>query len=77
MKKKVSASVEDSLADINKVLQRNISLKYAFMQGMVRGIGTALGATVIVAIITSLTIHFAGSLETDAIFKSILDSMSE
>ena len=73
MKKKESATIEASLEQMNKALWRHSSLWYVFIHGVVRGVGTALGATVIVAVITSLAIHFFGSAHADAVIKTLIE----
>lgn len=77
MKKKESTSIEASLASLDKALWRHSSLGYIFIMGVVRGVGTALGATAIVAVITSLAIHFFGSAHLDAIIKTLVESLFE
>ena len=77
MKKKQSVTVEATLAEINKALWRHSSFGYIFLHGVVRGVGTALGATVIVALITSLTLHFADSPHVDAMIQAVVESMFE
>lgn len=77
MKKKSETDLEPVLQEIDIALRRQNSFLYIFLHGVVRGMGTALGATVLVAIVTSITIHFAGSAHADAVLKSIIDSMFE
>lgn len=62
------------LSEIEVQLKRQNSLRYIFLQGLTRGIGTALGATVLVALVTSLTIHFTDSAEVSAFMKSVISS---
>lgn len=71
MPKKNKDDVSNILEEISLSLKRQNALGYTFMQGMVRGMGTAFGATVLVAIITSITLNFFGSAETSAIFQAI------
>jgi len=63
MPKKKEDRIYSILSSIEKMLKIQNSTKRIFIQGVVRGLGTALGATVLLALVTSLTIHFADSLD--------------
>lgn len=65
------------LEEIDTVLKRQNSLRYIFLQGLMRGLGTALGATVLVALVTSITIHFADSEEVTDFMKAVISSSVE
>jgi hypothetical protein len=77
MKKTEKVTTEDTLVEINKALWRHSSLSFVFIHGIVRGLGTALGATVLVAIVTSLTLRFADVAHLDAIVKAITHTALE
>lgn len=49
------------LQSLNTHIERQNSLKYAFVRGMVYGLGTVVGATVLVAILGSVIV---GVLDT-------------
>lgn len=68
---------EPLLTQINTQLKRQNSLRYIFLQGLTRGLGTALGATVLVALVTSITIQFTDSGEVSAFMRSVVDAMLE
>lgn len=63
----VSKNSEDKiytiLTSIDKTLQNQNSPRRIFFLGLIRGLGTAIGATILLAIVTSLTISFADSLD--------------
>lgn len=62
------------LEEIDIVLKRQNSLRYIFLQGFLRGVGTALGATVLVALVTSITIHFADSEWVSNFMQTVVTS---
>lgn len=63
------------LNQIDTELKRQNSFRFIFLRGLTRGIGTALGATILVALVTSITIHFAETPEVGAFMKSIITSI--
>ena len=63
MPKKKEDKIYSVLESIDTTLKQQNSKKRIFIQGLVRGLGTALGATVLLAIITSLTIQFVDVLD--------------
>lgn len=65
------------LKEIDVTLRRQNSFVFIFLHGLVRGMGTALGATILVAVVTSLTLHFAGTPSTDAMIQAIMASILE
>ena len=65
------------LTEIDLVLKRQNSLGYIFLQGLMRGFGTAFGATVLVALVTSITIHFADTPQVAEFMRSVINSMVE
>ncbi len=62
------------LDQIDTELKRQNSFRFIFLQGLTRGLGTALGATILVALITSITIHFADMPEIGSFMRSIITS---
>jgi hypothetical protein len=73
MAKKVpQKDIETSLEELNRALHFHTSLPHVFMHGVVKGLGTALGATVLVAFATSLALHFADITEVDTLIKAIV-----
>ena len=71
MPKKVDP-LSATLKEVHIQLKRQNSLRFTFLQGLTRGAGTAFGATLFVALATSLTIHFADSEMMSAFLKSII-----
>lgn len=71
MTKKAPDDTRTALVELNKVLHLHSSLWYVFMSGIVRGLGTAFGATILVAIVTSLALQFADVTYLDAIINAI------
>lgn len=65
------------LEEIEDSLKRQNSLRYIFLQGLMRGLGTALGATVLVALVTSITIHVTDSGEVTDFMRSIINALVE
>ena len=62
------------LSKIEVLLERQNSTWRVFIQGLVRGFGTALGATVILAIVTSITIQLSNSLDVQSFFEYFFDN---
>lgn len=60
---------DDVLVSINEELKKQNSKRTAFELGVLRGLGTALGATIIFAILTSIliklgtTFHFGNIIQ--------------
>jgi hypothetical protein len=77
MPKKTEEAFMPVLKEIDVTLRRQNSFVFIFFHGLVRGMGTALGATILVAIITSLTLHFAGTASTDAMIQAVTTSIIE
>lgn len=66
MAKKKEDKIYNILLSIDNTLTQQNSFKRTFTQGLVRGFGTALGATVLLALATSLTIQLVDSLDWHA-----------
>ncbi len=75
MPKKKSDRLTSVLGEVETILKRQNSLRYIFLQGLMRGVGTTLGATVFVALITSITLHFADSEATSAFMQALGKSL--
>jgi hypothetical protein len=63
MPKKKEDKIYSVLSSIDKTLKQQGSGRRIFVQGLVRGLGTALGATVLVALITTLSVQFVDALD--------------
>jgi hypothetical protein len=77
MPKKAPDDTKNTLMELNKVLHLHSSLWYVFVHGVVRGLGTAFGATVLVAIVTSIAIQFADTAILGEIIKAITHAALE
>ena len=51
------------LTSIDGSLKKQNSKKHIFLNGLIRGLGTALGATVLLAIGTTLMVQFLSTLD--------------
>ncbi len=72
-----TSNIDSLLEEIGSQLKRQNSLRYIFLQGLLRGLGTAFGATVLVALVTSLAIQFSDSGEVISFMKSVITSISD
>ena len=77
MKKKVEHNLEPVLVEIDTALRRQNSLGYIFLHGIIRGMGTALGATLLVATVTSLTLYFAESENAGIFLRYLMRTIGE
>jgi predicted membrane protein len=59
------------LLKINRLLTRRLSFKHIFMLGLVQGLGTALGATIIAGVVLALLLRFANFLDIPLINQYI------
>ena len=71
-KKILEHNIEPVLAEIDIALKRQNSLGYIFLHGIVRGMGTAFGATLLVAAVTSFTLYFAESEQAGAFLRYLM-----
>lgn len=62
------------LSQIETSLEKQNSTWRVFVQGLVRGLGTAIGATVVLAIVTSLTIQLTDSIDIQAFLGYFVES---
>lgn len=62
------------LTSIEESLRKQNSPKKIFFQGVLRGFGTAVGATVIFAVVTSLTIYFVDTIDLNSILGSLFNA---
>ncbi len=77
MAKKSKDTEVEIFDDIRKALHLHSSFRFIFLQGMVKGFGTVFGATVLVAIMTSIAIKFADVAYLDAIIKAVTHATLE
>jgi hypothetical protein len=62
------------LSQIENSLNKQNSIWRVFILGLFRGLGTAIGATILLAIITSLALQFSDTLDVDTILVYFFDN---
>ncbi|MEN9922134.1 MAG: hypothetical protein RL097_410 [Candidatus Parcubacteria bacterium] len=63
------------LQSLNVHIERQNSLKYAFVRGMVYGLGTVVGATVLVAILGSVIVGVLDTFTEAPLFNDALQTI--
>ncbi len=58
MPRKTRPTNEQILEEIRDTLHHHSSFRFAFVHGIAKGLGTVVGATVVVAIATSIALQF-------------------
>lgn len=74
MAKKKTDDISHILNTISHSLSQQNSLRRVFLVGLVRGLGTTLGATVLLAIATSITIKLVGVVDLNTLMQQFFDS---
>jgi hypothetical protein len=64
------------LGDIHTQLRKQNSMGFSFLQGLLRGFGTALGATVILALVTSIALEFADSEAVTSFMTAVIRALA-
>jgi hypothetical protein len=64
------------LGDIHTQLRKQNSFGFTFLQGILRGCGTALGATILLAVVTSITLEFADSATVTALMTAVMRALA-
>ena len=64
--------LETVLTSIEDELHKQNSFRRIFVNGLLRGLGTAIGATLLFAIFTSLALHFASTVDMRSYIETIL-----
>jgi len=59
----MSESTQKTLLQINRHLKKMTSLRYAFLRGMMSGLGSALGATLVLAVALGLLVRILQTME--------------
>lgn len=75
MSKKAKDPLLNILKSIDKTLTRQNSMRGIFVQGLMRGFGTALGATVLLALATSITLQFVDIFDAKTFTEYIVDDL--
>ena len=75
MPKKKEDKIYSVLVSIDKNLKKQNSKKGNFLNGLIRGLGTALGATVLLAIGTTLMVQFLSTLNWPAFSETFFNEV--
>jgi hypothetical protein len=75
MPKKDKDPLLNILKSIDQTLTKQTSLRSVFVLGLMRGFGTALGATVLLAIATSITIQFVDTFNAKTFTEYIVEDL--
>jgi hypothetical protein len=65
-----------TLKDINRRLQLMVDYKYQFRSGLLRGIGFAIGASIIGAIIVTIILNFFSGINSEFVQEVINNAES-
>lgn len=76
MPKKKGDKLNSLLVSIDDSLKKQNSTWRVFVNGLVRGFGTALGATVVLAILTSMTFKAVESLDPEKLINFFMDDVT-
>lgn len=74
MSKPKRDKIYEVLAQIDNSLDKQNSIWRVFILGLFRGLGTALGATVLLAIATSIAIQFSDSISVESLMNYFFDA---
>lgn len=74
MPKQKRDKVYEVLTEIEDSLSKQNSIGRVFILGLFRGLGTALGATVLLAIVTSLALQFSDTFSVESLLHYFFDS---
>ena len=69
MPKNNDDKISSILSSIDDSLKQQNSPKRVFTQGLIRGFGTALGATVVLALLTSITLKLSDTLSANTVIE--------
>ncbi len=67
------SQVNKNLKDLNEKLKKANSLKYIFFSSVLRGLGTAIGATLVLAILLAVLKSLAEALGWFPVLERILE----
>ena len=74
MPKPKKDKILDVLTQIEDSLSQQNAIGRVFILGLFRGLGTALGATVLLAIATSIAIQFTDTVSVESLMDYFFDS---
>lgn len=66
--------VYEVLTQIEDSLSKQNSIGRVFILGLFRGLGTALGATVLLALATSIAIQFSDAISVESLMEYFFDA---
>lgn len=74
---KQSLSKEDkkTIEEINEKLSRMISFRFIFFKGIINGLATFLGATIVAAFVLAVLSRFIDSVEDVPVLEDVVDSV--
>lgn len=65
--------LKDVLVDLRSLIKKQTSLKFAFVRGLIYGLGTVVGATVLIAMITWLLGIFVSDVHETPVIGPALE----
>lgn len=74
MPKPKGDKVYEVLTQIESSLSKQNSIGRVFILGLFRGLGTALGATVLLAVATSIALQFTDTISVESILNYFFDA---
>ena len=66
--------LDESIDELHDTIEKTNSLRYNFFRGMVSGTGTAIGASIIAAILIGLLVWSVRAAEGVPFFKKLIDA---
>lgn len=76
MSKQTEDKQVEILRELHAAIKRHNGFGFIFLHGVVRGLGTAFGATILVAVVTSLTVHFTGTHNMEGLMQSVMHAFT-
>lgn len=70
-----SQELNKNIIELTKMVERLNSLKFIFLRGILNGIGTFVGATIVAAIAITLLVKILGALDIDLGINGYLNSL--
>lgn len=68
-------SENDYLKNIDYKLTKLTSFKHVFLRGIINGLGTFIGATIVAAVLLAVLSRFIDSVEDVEVIQDIVDSV--
>lgn len=67
--------LNENIVELSATVKRINSIKFIFLRGVVNGVGTFIGATVVAAVAVTLLIQILGVLDIDLGIRDYLNSL--